>query len=55
MSKPGGLHSHDGAGPQAVALMLDKGSDRARLTEVDLLSYQDTLFPTPDAACSSAA
>jgi pectinesterase len=45
MSKPGGLHSHDGAGPQAVALMLDKGSDRARLTEVDILSYQDTLFP----------
>jgi len=45
MSKPGGLHSHDGAGPQAVALMLDKGSDRARLTEVDILGYQDTLFP----------
>lgn len=45
MSKPGGLHSHDGGGPQAVALMLAKGSDRAKLTEVDLLSYQDTLFP----------
>jgi pectinesterase len=45
MTKPDGLHSHDGAGPQAVALMLDKGSDRARFTEVDLLSYQDTLFP----------
>lgn len=45
MSRPGGLHSHDGAGPQAVALMLDKGSDRARFTKVDLLSYQDTLFP----------
>jgi pectinesterase len=45
MTKPGGLHSHDGGGPQAVALMLDKGSDRARLTEVDILSYQDTLFP----------
>ena len=45
MSKPGGLHSHDGAGPQAVALMLDKGSDRARLTQVDILGYQDTLFP----------
>lgn len=45
MSKPGGLHSHDGGGPQAVALMLDKGSNRARFTEVDLLSYQDTLFP----------
>ncbi|MBO9710301.1 MAG: hypothetical protein J7521_19020 [Caulobacter sp.] len=45
MTKPGGLHSHDGGGPQAVALMLDKGSDRARFTEVDLLGYQDTLFP----------
>jgi len=45
MTRPGGLHSHDGGGPQAVALMLDKGSDRARLTEVDILSYQDTLFP----------
>lgn len=45
MSKPGGLHSHDGGGPQAVALILDKGSDRARLREVDILSYQDTLFP----------
>jgi len=45
MSKPGGLHSHDGGGPQAVALMLDKGSDRARLSDVDILSYQDTLFP----------
>jgi pectinesterase len=45
MSKPGGLHSHDGGGPQAVALMLDKGSDRAHLTNVDILSYQDTLFP----------
>jgi pectinesterase len=45
MSKPGGLHSHDGGGPQAVALMLAKGSDRARFTQVDLLSYQDTLFP----------
>jgi pectinesterase len=45
MTKPGGLHSHDGGGPQAVALMLDKGSDRARLTEVDILGYQDTLFP----------
>ena len=45
MTKTGGLHSHDGGGPQAVALMLDKGSDRARLTEVDILGYQDTLFP----------
>ena len=45
MSKPGGLRSHDGAGPQAVALMLAKGSDRARLTQVDILGYQDTLFP----------
>ena len=50
MTKPGGLHSHDGAGPQAVALMLDKGSDRARLTQVDLLSYQDTLFPDAGSA-----
>lgn len=45
MTKPGGLHSHDGGGPQAVALMLDKGSDRAKLTEADILGYQDTLFP----------
>ncbi|AYV47726.1 pectin esterase [Caulobacter flavus] len=45
MTRPGGLHSHDGGGPQAVALMLDKGSDRARFTEIDILSYQDTLFP----------
>ncbi|WP_297510325.1 pectinesterase family protein [uncultured Caulobacter sp.] len=45
MTKVGGLHSHDGAGPQAVALMLDKGSDRARFSGVDLLGYQDTLFP----------
>lgn len=45
MTKPGGLHSHDGAGPQAVALMLDKGSDGARLSDVDILGYQDTLFP----------
>lgn len=45
MSRPGGLHSHDGGGPQAVALMLDKGSDRARFRQVDILSYQDTLFP----------
>ncbi|HEX8470244.1 MAG TPA: pectinesterase family protein [Brevundimonas sp.] len=45
MSKSGGLHSHDGAGPQAVALMLDKGSERASLIDCDILSYQDTLFP----------
>ncbi|QYF85648.1 pectinesterase family protein [Brevundimonas sp. PAMC22021] len=45
MSKPAGLHSHNGAGPQAVALMLDKGSDRAVLIDCDILSYQDTLFP----------
>jgi pectinesterase len=45
MTKPGGLHSHNGAGPQAVALMLDKGSDRAAIVECDILSYQDTLFP----------
>ncbi|NBW07146.1 MAG: pectin esterase [Caulobacteraceae bacterium] len=45
MTKPGGLHSHNGAGPQAVALMLDKGSDRAVFRDCDILSYQDTLFP----------
>ena len=45
MSKPGGLYSHSGAGPQAVALMLDKGSDLASLVDCDILSYQDTLFP----------
>jgi pectinesterase len=45
MTRPGGLHSHDGAGPQAVALMLAKGSERARLIDTDILSYQDTLFP----------
>lgn len=45
MSRTGGLHSHDGAGPQAVALMLDNGSDRASLIDCDILSYQDTLFP----------
>jgi len=45
MKRPGGLHSHDGAGPQAVAVMLDKGSDRARFSEVNVLGYQDTLFP----------
>ncbi|MEW6389646.1 MAG: pectinesterase family protein [Pseudomonadota bacterium] len=50
MSRPGGLHSHDGAGPQAVALMLDKGSDRARLSDVDILGYQDTLFPDAGAS-----
>lgn len=31
-------------GAQAVALMLDAGSDRAQLREVDLLGHQDTLF-----------
>jgi pectinesterase len=31
-------------GAQAVALMLDVGSDRARLTDVDLIGHQDTLF-----------
>jgi len=44
MSKPDGLHSHNGAGPQAVALMMDKGSDRAAVVDCDILSYQDTLF-----------
>ncbi|MBB5770051.1 pectinesterase [Brevundimonas vesicularis] len=45
MTKPNGLHSHNGAGPQAVALMMDKGSDRAVVRNCDILSYQDTLFP----------
>lgn len=45
MTKPNGLHSHNGAGPQAVALMMDKGSDRAVIRNCDILSYQDTLFP----------
>ncbi len=45
MTKRDGLHSHNGAGPQAVALMLDKGSDRAVIRDCDILSYQDTLFP----------
>ncbi len=45
MTKPDGLHSHNGAGPQAVALMMDKGSDRAAVVDCDILSYQDTLFP----------
>ena len=31
-------------GMQAVALMLDQRSDRARLTDVDLIGHQDTLF-----------
>lgn len=31
-------------GAQAVALMLDAGSDRARLVDVDLIGHQDTLF-----------
>lgn len=45
MSKAGGLHSHNGAGPQAVAMMMDKGSDRAAVVGCDIVSYQDTLFP----------
>lgn len=45
MTKPNGLHSHNGAGPQAVALMMDKGADRAVVRNCDILSYQDTLFP----------
>jgi pectinesterase len=44
MTKPGGLRSHDGAGPQAVALMLDAGLDRAVIRDCDILGYQDTLF-----------
>ncbi len=44
MSKPGGLHSHDGGGPQAVALMLAGLIIRGD-PEVDILGYQDTLFP----------
>lgn len=31
-------------GLQAVALMLDQGADRCRLTDVDLHGHQDTLF-----------
>jgi pectinesterase len=31
-------------GAQAVALMLDAGSDRARLADVDLVGHQDTVF-----------
>jgi pectinesterase len=44
MTKSGGLRSHDGAGPQAVALMLDRGADRSVIRDCDLLGYQDTLF-----------
>jgi len=44
MTKPGGLRSHDGAGPQAVALMLDRGSERSAIRDCDVLGYQDTLF-----------
>ena len=44
MTRPGGLRSHDGAGPQAVALMLAEGSDRAVISDCDILGYQDTLF-----------
>lgn len=44
MTRPGGLRSHDGAGPQAVALMLGQGSDRAVVRDCDILGYQDTLF-----------
>lgn len=31
--------------PQAVALMLDHGSDRAAFVDVTITGYQDTLFP----------
>ncbi|WP_292154350.1 pectinesterase family protein [Brevundimonas sp.] len=44
MTRPGGLRSHDGAGPQAVSLMLAEGSDRAVISDCDILGYQDTLF-----------
>ncbi|NBW13784.1 MAG: pectin esterase [Caulobacteraceae bacterium] len=44
MTKPGGLRSHGGAGPQAVALMLDRGSERSVICDCDILGYQDTLF-----------
>ncbi len=44
MTKPGGLRSHDGAGPQAVALMLDRGAERSVIRDCDILGYQDTLF-----------
>jgi pectinesterase len=44
MTKPGGLRSHDGAGPQAVALMLDRGAERTAIRDCDILGYQDTLF-----------
>jgi pectinesterase len=44
MTRPGGLRSHAGAGPQAVALMLAEGSDQAVIRDCDILGYQDTLF-----------
>ncbi|QTC92026.1 pectinesterase family protein [Brevundimonas goettingensis] len=44
MTKLGGLRSHDGAGPQGVALMLDRGSERSVIRDCDILGYQDTLF-----------
>jgi pectinesterase len=50
MTKPGGLRSHDGAGPQGVALMLDRGSDRSVIRDCDILGYQDTLFANVGAA-----
>ena len=39
------LLSDDPNGPQAVALMLADGSDRAVLDGVDIVSNQDTFFP----------
>jgi len=39
------LLSDDPAGPQAVALRLAEGSERARLDAVDIHSHQDTFFP----------
>jgi len=50
MTKPGGLSSDDGAGPQGVALMLDRGSDRTVIRDCDILGYQDTLFPNVGSA-----
>jgi pectinesterase len=50
MTRPGGLQSHNGAGPQGVALMLDRGSDRSVIRDCDILGYQDTLFPHVGAA-----
>lgn len=50
MTKPDGLRSHDGAGPQGVALMLDRGAERSVIRDCDILGYQDTLFANVGAA-----